>query len=135
MMYIGTSLGRCVKSILAGEVSLDDVLFIVTRTDCPDISKLLAVLEGYYNQGNPYSRNASGYELTEYSLESVQDLGAKLWMQGKIHQPRTYGADTGYVHPDLGENIWIEVLPPRKMNIPVIKNTWEQLKMLVSLTQ
>ena len=134
-MYIGTSLGRCVKSIMAGEVSVDEVLFIVTRTDCPDYARFNKVLETYYNDGNPYATHSGGYDLTEYSLEEVLSVGSYLWHEGKIHQPRTYGANIGYTHPDLGDNLWIEVLPPRKMNIPAVKNTWEQLKMLVSLTQ
>ena len=37
MMYIGTSLGGCLLSIMGGEVSEDDVMFIVTRTLSPTI--------------------------------------------------------------------------------------------------
>ena len=136
MMYIGTSLGGCLMSILSGEVSKDDVLFIVTRTNCPDEESFIKVVEGYHRDGNPYSRNSANYELgAHFSLETVLELGDYLWHAGKIHQPRTYGADTGYVHAELGKQLWIEVIPPNKMRNPAVKNLWDQTKMLVSLTQ
>ena len=135
MMYIGSSLGGCLNSIMAGEVSKEDVLFIVTRTDCPTYDKFAEVIQGYHSTGNPYSRNPERYRLNDFPLEEVQKLGSYLWYQGKIHQPRVYGTSTGYTHPELGYNLWIEVLPPNKVNIPAVKNAWGQLKMLVSLTQ
>jgi len=135
MMYIGTSLGGCLKSIMAGEVSKDDVLLIVTRTDCPDYDKFVNVVKVYYEQGNPYASNPDRYELYNYKLDDVLLLAKYLWETGKIHQPRTYGMHGGYVHKDLGKDLWIEVIPPNKMNNPAVKNTWEQLKMLSALTQ
>jgi len=135
MMYIGTSLGGCLKSIMAGEVSKDDVLLIVTRTDCPDYDKFVNVVKAYYEQGNPYASNPDRYELSNYKLDDVLLLAEYLWETGKIHQPRTYGIHGGYVHKDLRNNLWIEIIPPNKMNNPAVKNTWEQLKMLSALTQ
>lgn len=134
-MYIGTSLGGCLKSIMAGEVSKDDVLLIVTRTDCPDYDKFVNVVKAYYEQGNPYASNPDRYELSNYKLDDVLLLAEYLWETGKIHQPRTYGIHGGYVHKDLRNNLWIEIIPPNKMNNPAVKNTWEQLKMLSALTQ
>jgi len=44
-MKIGTSLGKCVRSILAGEVKEEDVLFIVSNTKCPNIESLMEVID------------------------------------------------------------------------------------------
>ena len=44
-MKIGTSLGKCVKSLLDGDVSYDDVLFIVTNTRGPNEEKLKEIIE------------------------------------------------------------------------------------------
>jgi hypothetical protein len=135
MMHIGTSLGGCLKSVMAGEVSKDNVLFIVTRTNCPTYEKFVGVVKQYYAEGNPWSRNAKNYSFDGYELEEVLDVAHDLWHAGKIHQPRTYGTSGDYVHEDLGGQLWIEVIPPKKMQNPAVSNTWEKLKMLVSLTQ
>ena len=44
MMYIGTSLGRCLRDILMDEVSEQDVLLIITRTQTKDYDSFLGVL-------------------------------------------------------------------------------------------
>jgi hypothetical protein len=85
-MYIGTSLGGCLRSIMAGEVSKDDVLFIVTRTDCPTYEKFVDVVKKYHEQGNPYASNPDNYSLDLYDLDEVLGLGNYLWYEGKIHQ-------------------------------------------------
>ena len=45
MKYIGLSLGGCLTSIMRGEVSEDDVMFIVTRTNCPDFDCIFEYLK------------------------------------------------------------------------------------------
>ena len=52
MMYIGTSLGGCLVSLMHNEVSEDEVMFIVTRTFCPDYDAFIQVVEQYYSEGN-----------------------------------------------------------------------------------
>jgi len=135
MMYIGTSLGGCLRSIMAGEVSKDDVLFIVTRTDCPTYEKFVDVVKKYHEQGNPYASNPDNYSLDLYDLDEVLGLGNYLWYEGKIHQPRTYGTGSDYVHGELRGQLWIEIIPPNMMHNPAVKKLWDQTKMLVSLTR
>ena len=55
-MYIGTSLGRCLNSLMANEVSEDEVMFIVTRTLCPNYETFIQVVEQYYEDGTPITR-------------------------------------------------------------------------------
>lgn len=137
MMYIGTSLGGCLRSLMANEVSEDDVMFIVTRTDCPDYERYIKVVDAYHAHGNPYSRNSQMYELDDYPLEKVRDLAARLWYSGKIHQPRTFvGGSGSYRHPaNYGHGLWLEVAPSNRNTNPAVVEAYEKYKMLDALTK
>jgi len=52
MMYVGTSLGRCLRSLLMDEVSVDDVLVIITRTKARDLEQFIFVVKEYYEDSN-----------------------------------------------------------------------------------
>jgi hypothetical protein len=138
-MYIGTSLGGCLQSLMAGEVSIHDVLLIVTRTRAPTFEKYIGVVSSYITYGNPNSRNSHLYELSHYPSDAVIDMATNLWYMGKIHQPRVGVSDSGsdmsgYSHIDLDGNLWIEIIPPQKMQNPAVKDLWDKVKMTVALT-
>lgn len=139
MFYIGTSLGGCLRSLMAGEVSEDRVMFIVTRTMCPDFQRYIQVVEAYHNQGNPYSRNPDKYELSDYELEEVTDLATRLWNAGKVHQPRVYVEERSYgkySHPfGYGDGLWLEVRPSNHNTTPAVVEAYERYKMLDALTK
>ena len=110
MMYIGTSLGGCLKSLMANEVSVEDVMFIVTRTLCPNYETFMQVVEQYYAEGNPYPRRSSLSELGDYDLTDVKALATRLYFSGRIHQPRVFdseGRKAGHSyyenHPSIGQ--------------------------------
>jgi len=135
MMLVGTSLGGCLKSILAGEVSEDDVLCIITRTYCEDLSGLMRVVENYHGRGNLHAMVSSNYDLNQFDLDDVQALAGRLYQLGKIHQPRLYSGDGGFVHPALTrDQLWLEIAPYRNDNPAVVK-AYDQYKMLLSLTK
>ncbi len=138
MKHIGLSLGGCLRSIMAGEVAEDDVMFIVTRTNCPKFDQYIQVVEQYHTQGNPYSSNPEKYELNDYPLEWVTDLAVRLWNAGKIHQPRIFVSETGrpFRHPvGYGDGIWMQVVPSNRNTTPAVVEAWEKYKMLDSLTR
>lgn len=138
MKYIGLSLGGCLTSLMASEVSEDDVMFIVTRTMCPDFDKYIKVVEQYHAYGNPISRNSSQYDLIEYPLEKVTDLATRLWNSGKIHQPRIFVEETGrrYNHPaGYGDGLWMQVVPSNTNTNPAVVDAYEKYKMLDALTK
>ena len=136
MLYIGTSLGGCLQSLLAGEVSEDEVMFIVTRTDCPDYEKFVGVVKMYHEQGNPFASSPSNYELGDYDLEEVLKLAERLWYRGKIHQPRTFVGSTSYNHPfRVGDELWWQVVPTTKNSNPAVVDAYEKYKMLDVLTR
>lgn len=139
MKRIGLSLGGCLASIMRGEVSEDDVMFIVTRTKCPDFVRYITVVEQYHKQGNPYSRNPEQYELNDYPLERVIDLATRLWNAGKIHQPRVFveeGYGVSYNHPvGYGDGLWMEVVPSNQNTTPAVVEAYKKYKMLDALTK
>lgn len=137
MKHIGLSLGGCLTSLMRGEVSEDDVMFIVTRTNCPDFDRYIKVVEQYHKQGNPYARNPEQYELGDYPLEKVTDLAVRLYQSGKIHQPRVFSDLSGtYRHPsEYGDGLWMEVVPSNRNTTPAVVEAYEKYKMLDSLTR
>ena len=137
MMLIGTSFGGCLKSILAGEVSEDDVLLIISRTKAEDFEGILKLAEQYYSEGNRFARRPSNYTFDKsINLEDVKSLAARLYLAGKIHQPRINGHHTGFIHPDLsGDVLWMEVSPIGLNNHPAVIEAYEKYKVLDNLTK
>jgi hypothetical protein len=139
MMYIGTSLGGCLLSLMNGEVSEIEVMFIVTRTNCPEFEQYIAVVESYHSQGNPYASNPELYELRDHPLEKVIELASRLWYAGKIHQPRTFvgdGSGRPFRHPaGYGHGLWMQVVPINQNTNPAVMEAWEKYKMLDVLTK
>ena len=139
MMYIGTSLGGCLLSLMAGEVSEDKVMFIVTRTNCPTFESFIAVVRLYHADGNPYSRNPAQYGLGDYSLDDLIVLASKLYYSGRIHQPRVFANEAGhneYTHPTkYGHGLWMEVAPTNQNTTPSVVEAYEKYRMLDALTK
>ena len=137
MMYVGTSFGGCLKSILKGEVSENDVLVIITRTEAKDLEGLLKIAERYYFEGNNYATLPSNYTFTEgINLENVKSLTARLYLAGKIHQPRINGHHTGFIHPDMSRAaLWIEVSPVGINDHPSVVEAYEKYRVLDALTK
>jgi len=143
MMYIGTSLGGCLLSLMNNEVSEDQVMCIVTRTLCPDYKTFMQVVEQYYAEGNPYARNPAQYGLGDYDLINVKALATRLYYSGRIHQPRVFddeghqaGHNYPYNHPaKLSHGLWMQVVPTNDNSSPIVIEAWEKYKMLDNLTK
>jgi hypothetical protein len=139
MKYIGTSLGGCLLSIMNGEVSADEVMFIVTRTNCPDYVLYVDVVKDYHSQGNPYAQRPELYALNDHPLEKVIELASRLWHSGRIHQPRTFvgdGSGRPFRHPaGYGHGLWMQVVPTNQSTHPSVVEAWEKYKMLDELTK
>jgi len=135
MMYIGTSLGQCLKDILSGEVSESDVVMIITRTMAPDAERFIPVLEDYYHGvgGSSYDLSVNGTK----TFDEVKEVGLRLFNGGKIHQPRCFlDFHSGYVHPDMAHaGTWIEVVPKTWNTTPIVVDAYEKYKMLDELTK
>ena len=125
MQYIGTSLGRCLRSILDGEVSEDQVFLITTGTRSNTMEDFLVLINQYYR-----SRYSSDYDTSQWKYEEVAELGVRLWNNGKIHQPRNFGAMPFFL---AGDKLWIEIFPPHLLRQPAAKDLWEKLTVISRL--
>lgn len=142
-MYIGTSLGGCLNSLMANEVSEDNVMFIVTRTMCPNYETFMQVVEQYYVEGTSITRSTYSYALSEYDLTKVKELATRLYFSGRIHQPRVFDSEgrtaghySDYNHPaKLGHGLWMQVVPTNDNSTPSVVEAWEKYKMLDNLTK
>lgn len=138
MKYIGLSLGGCLRSLMAGEVSEDDVMLLITRTNCPTYERFIAVVKAYHKQGNPYATHPDRYDLGNYPEEDVLALATRLFQRGKIHQPRTFVGDgvSTYKHPaGYGDGVWMQVVPTNNNTNPSVVDAYEKYKMLDELTK
>ncbi len=142
-MYIGTSLGGCLQSLMADEVSEEEVMFIVTRTFCPTYDAFMQVVEQYYAEGTQVTRMTYSYELSEYDLTKVKELATRLYFSGRIHQPRVFseqgrvsGNSYPYNHPArLGNGLWMQVVPTNDNSTPAVIDAYEKYKVLDRLTR
>lgn len=123
-MKIGLSLSRCVRDIVEGQVNIDDVLILITRTDFdPTVQQQWdSIWIGYQ------SMNPEWYGLDH---DAVYGVVMQLWNSGRIHQPRKFGA-----RPQRRPEIWLEaVLPDSELDQnPSVKAAWEQFQVLAGLS-
>ena len=132
-MKIGLSYSRCVLDIVEGRVNMDDVLVLITRTDFDprDDEQWTGIWQGYTLGGlsNPEWAN---YDLTNKDHEDkFRSVSIMLWEDGKMHQPRQFGA-----HPKRRPEIWLEaVLPNSELeNNPSAKMAWEKFQTVAALS-
>ena len=123
-MKIGLSLSRCVRDIVEGRVNIDDVLVLITRTDFdPTVdAQWQSIWDGY----TAYRPEWGGLEHDDVKLV-VMDL----WNEGKIHQPRKFGA-----YPRRRPEYWLEtVLPDSELESrPAVKAAWDNFQVMAGLT-
>ena len=131
MIMIGTSFGRCMNSIIKGEVREEDVLFIVTGTMCQDKKEFLAVAETYFNNGNRNVFRTEEYVVQGITREEYMSLASHLYDAGKIHQPRNFAYGNGF----SAYGTWLQVVPNNENTTPAVVDAWEKYKMLDNLTK
>jgi len=128
-MKIGTSLGKCVKSLLDGDVAYEDVLFVVSNTLGPDEEKLKDIMQQYYYG---YADNPA-YDLSEHTLEEAQDMAVRLFRNGKLFQPRIHIKDLwGNAHGL--KDTWYDIVPSLGSSESA-KNAWDAYVMMSKLSQ
>ena len=131
-MKIGTSLGKCVKSILAGEVKEEDVLFIVSNTKCPDLEKLMEVIDDYYYTYQGAAGKVADYDMSKYSLADASAVAQRLFEGGKLHQPREVGKGIwGNAH-DL-KDTWYDIVPSHNSDSESVREAWNHYVMIKNL--
>jgi hypothetical protein len=131
-MKIGTSLGKCVRSILAGEVKEEDVLFIVSNTKCPNLEHLMEVIEDYYYTYQGAAGRVAAYDMSKYSLPDACSVAKRLFESGKLHQPRVVATGLyGNAH-DL-KDTWYDIVPSHTSDSESVREAWNHYTMIRSL--
>jgi len=134
-MKIGLSYSRCVKDIVDGVVDIDDVLVIIARTnfDPNDDEQWKNIWEGY-GGGGTFGGIFNASEWMAHGAEDelkFRNVSQHLWNEGKIHQPRKFGAK-----PSRRPEIWLEaVLPSSELeNNRAAKEAWDHFQVIAGLT-
>ena len=132
-MKIGLSYSRCILDIVEERVDIEDVLVVISRTDFDprDDKQWAGIWEGYCFGG------ASHAEWGHYDYHNKEDeakfrsVSIMLWEDGKLHQPRKFGA-----HPRRRPEIWLEaVLPSKELTQnPAAKAAWDKFQTIAGLT-
>lgn len=136
MMLVGTSLGKCLKSIAIGEVDISDVLVIIARTDCKTFEDLMQCVEIYHKDGNKHSKVSDLYDMSSIDVETLKTIASDLWHHGKIHQPRIFNGFGGFVHIEMSRGeTWIPLAPSPKTDDDRIVEAYERYLVLKNLIE
>lgn len=131
-MKIGLSYSRCIRDIVDGIVNPEEVLVIISRTRFdPHMEKEWKdIWDGYRGRGAfGTAREWAHYD--EDREQEFRDVTLNLWADGKLHQPRNFGA-----YPQRLPYYWLEtVLPDSELESrPVVKEAWERFQILAGLS-
>lgn len=130
-MKIGLSYSRCIRDIVDKEVDIEDVLIIISRTDFDprDDQQWSEIWHGYHGRSAFSNPEWSSYPPEDE--HKFRDISIQLWEEGKLHQPRKFGA-----HLARRKEIWLEtVLPSSELERnPAAKVAWDKFQMVAGLT-
>jgi hypothetical protein len=130
-MKIGLSYSRCIRDIIDGVVDYRDVLIIISRTDFDphDDEQWQQIWNGYRQRSGRSQPEWAGYP--EEDESRFRQVSIDLWEEGKLHQPRKFGA-----HPARRPEIWLEaVLPSSELETnPAAKAAWDKFQVVAGLT-
>jgi hypothetical protein len=124
-MKMGFSFGRCVRDIVTGQVDYEDVYMVVSRTMIRDSSHVKAVIEHYLHEPQ---------YLLGLDADQCQSVAKKLYLSGKLHQPRLGGFHPMKVAEDM---VWMDLSPPldqESQSSPQVQKAWKDYQMALKLT-
>lgn len=123
-MKIGFSFGRCLASIVRGEVDENDVLCIIARTHMPNKEAVEWVIDEYMNM--------SSY-LRGLDHDQCKEVGLRLFESGKVLEPRAQGIGAVQVPKDY---IWMDLFPTiGNTQSDAVKDAWSKYRLLLDLTE
>ena len=129
-MLIGTSLRKCLSSLMNKYVREEDVVCIVTSTMSKDLEQFLKIVESYYEVGDI----TVDFDCEEFSKEDTLNMAETLYNKGKIHQPRNYSGSP-YVHYKFRNQTWLDIIPTNENSNPIVIEAYSKYKMLDNLTK
>jgi len=122
-MKIGFSLGRCVRDIVLGKVSEDEVAFIITATNIRELEQLSPVIKDYMY------RDDYLFGLNE---DECQRVAQNLWDNNKILQPRRQGL---HRHKQPENSVWVDMFPTALSDNVAVKQAWSSYRLMLNMTE
>ena len=122
-MKIGFSLGRCVRDIVTGKISEDEVAFIITATCIRELDQLDNVIQDYGFR--------SDY-LAGLDIEECQRVARSLWDSSKLIQPRREGI---HRHKQPANSVWVDMFPTELSDSEPVKKAWDNYRFMLHMTE
>jgi hypothetical protein len=122
-MKIGFSLGRCIRDIVMGKVSEDEVAFIITATCIREPAQLAPVIADYSFRDDYL-----------YGLDEVECLrvAKSLWDNNKLIQPRREGI---HRHKQPANSVWVDMFPTELSENDAVKKAWDAYRFMLHMTE
>jgi len=120
---IGFSLGRCIRDIVMGKISEDEVAFIITATCIRSEEQLDPVIQDYM------FREDYLYGLDEKDCIRVAH---SLWDNNKLIQPRREGL---HRHKQPANSIWVDMFPTELSENEAVKKAWDGYRFMLHMTE
>jgi hypothetical protein len=122
-MKIGFSFGRCIRDIVQGDISIDDVAFIITATSIHTREQIDHVILVYMGE--------SGYLLgLEYT--DCLSVAQQLWDTNRLLQPRRQGL---HRHMQPESSIWVDMFPTKLSNNESVKTAWNSYRFMLHMVE
>jgi len=122
-MKIGFSLGRCVRDIVNGEVSIDDVAFIITATNIRERENLDFVIYTYEQE----PRYLGGLD-----HDRCMKVAYQLWDTNRLLQPRRQGL---HRHAQPENSIWVDMFPTELSQNESVKSAWNAYRFMLHMVE
>jgi hypothetical protein len=120
---IGFSLGRCIRDIVMGRISEDEVAFIIAATCIREIEQLDPVIQDYMY------RDDYLYGLDEQECIRVAH---SLWNNNKLIQPRREGI---HRHKQPENSVWVDMFPTELSTNEPVKKAWDAYRFMLHMTE
>jgi LmbE family N-acetylglucosaminyl deacetylase len=122
-MKIGFSLGRCIRDIVNGEISVDDVAFIIAATNIRDRDQLFNVIVMY---------EAEPEYLYNLDHDKCMEVAHALWDTNRILQPRREGL---HRHKQPENSVWVDMFPTILSDNESVKRAWESYRFMIHMVE
>jgi hypothetical protein len=122
-MKIGFSFGRCIRDIVKGNVSIDDVAFVISATCIHDRVEIEDVISVY---GSDY-RYLGGLD-----HDKCMTVAYVLWDTNRLLQPRREGL---YRHMQPEGSIWVDIFPTELSDNEQLKKSWEAYRFMLHMIE
>jgi len=122
-MRIGFSLGRCVRDIVQGEVSIDEVAFIITATNIHEREHLDGVITTYCSERR---------YLLDCEYDQSLEVAQLLWDTNRLIQPRRQGM---HRHMQPENAIWVDIFPTALSDNEAVKRAWDHYRFMIHMVE